>query len=283
MMTVAPSRPMAFPGLSGLGAIWPGAALAALLCAPAGAADLAAPAPAAPVVPAVVKDADAPVVYGTLYLWGSALSGTSSTLPPLPAVHLDLSFGDILKNFDGGIMGAVEMRTGRWSLIGDVMFTQVSPNATLPGPYPSDVEVRSRSLTVQGDLLYRVYESEAVDVDLGAGLRFWNLNNRLSIGPGVLPIGVNYSQTENWVDPLLAGRLSARLGGPWSLTLVGDVGGFDVGSQFTWQAIGTVNYKWNDQLTLRAGYRALSVDYENGKFLYDVVMQGPIVGATYRF
>ncbi len=254
---------------------------AAMLAAPAAAADLA-PAPA-PTAPSAVKDADAPVFFGTAYLWGSALSGTTSTLPPLPAADVDLSFADILKHFDGGIMGAVEMRTGRWSTIVDAMFTQVSPGATLPGPFASSIELRSRTLTLQGDVLYRLYESDALDVDVGAGLRFWQLGNKISIGPGLLPVGITFEETQGWADPLVAARISARLGGPWSLTVFGDIGGLGLGSQVTWQVFSTVNYQWNEALALRLGYRALAVDYEKGAFLYDVLMQGPVIGATYRF
>lgn len=258
-----------------------GVALAVLLVSGVMAADLdPSPAPAAPRMP---SDVDAPVVFGTVYLWASTLRGTASTLPPLPAADMNMSFGDVLKNFDGGLMAAAEVRAGRWSVIGDVMFTQVSPGATMPGPFAADVEMRSRSLTVQGDVLYRLYQSEAIDIDAGVGLRFWNLDNRLTIGPGLLPAGLEHSVSQNWFDPVLAGRLSAQLGGPWSVVLVGDVGGFDIGARLTWQIIGTVNYQWNERLAVRAGYRALSVDYQNGSFLYDVVMQGPILGATYRF
>ncbi|TCT02198.1 hypothetical protein [Aquabacter spiritensis] len=261
--------------------IWAGAACAAVLATCATAADLDPP--ATQFAPAGRSDRDAPVFFGTFYLWASGLSGTTSTLPPLPAANVDLSFGDVLKNFDGGLMGAVEMRAGRWSVIGDVMFTQVSPGTTMPGPFAADVSVRSRSLTVQGDVLYRLYASETFDIDAGAGLRFWNLDNRLTIGPGLAPAGIAHDVSQSWLDPILAGRVSARLGGPWSVVLLGDVGGFDLGARLTWQVIGTVNYQWNENLALRAGYRALSVDYQNGDFLYDVLMQGPILGATYRF
>lgn len=255
-----------------------------LLCAgPGRAADLAPTANPPAVAPAPLRDADAPVFFGTLYLWASALSGTTSTLPPLPATQVDLSFGDILKHFDGAIMGAGEMRIGRWSVLGDIMVSQVSPSGTLPGPLASGVEVRSRSLTLQGDVLYRLYETETFDVDAGVGLRFWRLGNKLSIDPGPLPLTLSLNETRNWVDPVLAGRIIAQLGGPWSVTAVGDIGGFGVGSRLTWQAIGTVNYQWNQQLALRLGYRVLSVDYEEGAFLYDVRMQGPVLGATYRF
>lgn len=84
-------------------------------------------------------------------------------------------------------------------------------------------------------------------------------------------------------DPVVAARLIARLGGPWSVTLIGGVGGFDAGSRLTWQALGTVNYRWNENWMLRAGYRALHVDYRSGRFLYDTTMHGPILAATYRF
>jgi len=256
--------------------------LAALPGSAAVAADLA-PAPAPVAVSASVPTVDTPVFSASFYLWASALKGTTSTLPPLPAIDIDLSFRDVLQHFDGGLMGAGEMRVGRWGFLADIMFTQVSPGGTIPGPYLADVEVRSRSLTLQGNVLYRFYDTDALSVDAGAGLRVWHLGNKLSIGPGVLPSGFDYSQTAGWVDPVLVGRLSAQLGGPWSVILVGDIGGFDVGSQFTWQAIATVNYQWNANLALRAGYRALSVDYQDGNFLYDVRMQGPVLGATYRF
>ncbi len=192
---------------------------------------------------------------------------------------------------EGALSGEVA-RAGRrliggphsaWSVIGDIMLSQVSPSGTLPGPLASGVEVRSRSLTLQGDVLYRLYDTDTFDVDAGVGLRFWRLGNRLSIEPGALPITLSTTETRNWVDPVLAGRIIAQLGGPWSVTAVGDIGGFGVGSRLTWQAIGTVNYQWNEQLALRLGYRVLSVDYEEGAFLYDVRMQGPILGGTYRF
>lgn len=219
----------------------------------------------------------------TGYGWASALYGRASTLPPLPAARVDLSFADILKDFNGGLMGAAEMRLGDWGFIADAMFTQVTSGATLPGPYFSSVKLRSQSLTLQASVLYRLYSDASFDIDLGAGLRFWNLDNRLKIGPGALNLAIEHSEAENWLDPVLAARLIARLGGPWSVTLIGDIGGFEAGSRLTWQALGTVNYSWSENWMLHAGYRALHVDYRKGSFLYDTTMHGPILAATYRF
>jgi len=181
-------------------------------------------------------------------------------------------------------MGAAELRYGRWGFLTDLMFSQVSPGGDLPGPFFSSVELRSRSLTVEGIGLYRVYSDDRVDFDLGAGLRYWHLNNKLTIEPAALNLKIVDEENEDWVDPIVAARTILRISGPWSLTLIGDIGGFDVGSQLTYQVVGLVNYKWSESWTLHAGYRLLSVDYKNDDgFLYDVKMHGPLLAATYRF
>ena len=71
----------------------------------------------------------------------------------------------------------------------------------------------------------------------------------------------------------------------------GDIGGFGLGSQFTWQAIAT--YNWflfqHDGLTVDgyAGWKALSVDYDEGtgvgRYEFDALQQGPVLGLTGRF
>ena len=255
-------------------------AIAALLltAAPLHAADL--PPPPAPLAPITVPG---PTFALTGYFWASALDGRTSTVPPLPAAKVDLSFADIMKDFNGGIMGAAEMRIGRWGFVADAMFSQVTSDAKLPGPYFSSVKLRSQTLTLQGSALYRIYEDQTFDVDVGAGLRFWNLDNKLKILPGALNVRIDHSESEAWVDPVIAARMTARLGGPWSLTLAGDIGGFDVGARLTWQALGSINYQWNENWVFRAGYRALYVDYRKDNFLYDVTMHGPIIAATYKF
>jgi hypothetical protein len=75
------------------------------------------------------------------------------------------------------------------------------------------------------------------------------------------------------------------------LILRADVGGFGVGSQFSWNALAA--YSWEiavrDGVTYSGllGYRALDVDYEQGsgrnKYEYDVLQHGPVDGAHHRF
>jgi hypothetical protein len=69
----------------------------------------------------------------------------------------------------------------------------------------------------------------------------------------------------------------------FSVTGVADVGGFGVGSDTSWEAIATLNYRLRVWLWLRAGYRHLEVDYEDGGFVHDVQMSGPMMGAGLQF
>ena len=50
-----------------------------------------------------------------------------------------------------------------------------------------------------------------------------------------------------------------------------------------WRATASLNYRWNKNWTLHAGYRALHVDYRKGRFLYDTTMHDPILAVIYQF
>ena len=68
------------------------------------------------------------------------------------------------------------------------------------------------------------------------------------------------------------------------------MGGFGVGSDITWQALGAYNFKTSFlgyQFTAHVGYRALSIDYEQGsgsrKIGFDMVTHGPVTGMTMKW
>ena len=76
-----------------------------------------------------------------------------------------------------------------------------------------------------------------------------------------------------------------------NLVVSGDVGGFSVGSQFSWQALAALNYDFyvrnNVTWSGMIGYKALYVDYSRGagltRYEYDMNMHGPIFGVSARF
>jgi opacity protein-like surface antigen len=69
----------------------------------------------------------------------------------------------------------------------------------------------------------------------------------------------------------------------WTATLLGSVGDFGVGPDFTWQSLAGIGYDIDETWFLKAGYRALGVDYKNGTFRLDAIIHGPVVGVGIRF
>jgi hypothetical protein len=143
--------------------------------------------------------------------------------------------------------------------------------------------------------------------DVLAGGRYWHQETSVSADLNATinvtgPLGIiDLTQTRNrviarsgsvdWVDPFIGARLRQQLSPGQDVTLRGDIGGFDVGSQFTWQVLATYNFQLcrTDRYALDGylGYRALSVDYSQGsgntRYEYNVLQQGPVIGATLRF
>ena len=92
-----------------------------------------------------------------------------------------------------------------------------------------------------------------------------------------------FSDTQAWADPVLGTRLRVSLTDKWFAVVAGDVGGFGAASDFTWQAYGGNDYQFNERWSLKVGYRALGVDYENSGFKFDVVQHGPLIGLGIGF
>ena len=73
------------------------------------------------------------------------------------------------------------------------------------------------------------------------------------------------------------------LSNKWALTGYADVGGFGVGSDFTWQVGAGAVYKYSDKYSIKFGYRLLSVDYNKDGFVYDMKSDGLFVGMGVKF
>jgi hypothetical protein len=93
-----------------------------------------------------------------------------------------------------------------------------------------------------------------------------------------------------WVDPFIGGRIRHQFGDDKEINLEADVGGFGVGSDFSWQVVATYGFDvkcLGTPLHTVIGYRALAVDYsENGRFGkngLDFVEHGPVMGVKIRW
>jgi hypothetical protein len=88
---------------------------------------------------------------------------------------------------------------------------------------------------------------------------------------------------KGWIDPIIGFRARYNLTDQIYLVSKGDIGGFGVGSDLSWQAYGAFGYQLNNQWSTELGYRYLSVDYSQGGFVYDSNMSGLFLGLKYTF
>ena len=82
------------------------------------------------------------------------------------------------------------------------------------------------------------------------------------------------SKTNYWFDPYVGLRGRLNLNKAFYLTGRGDIGGFDVGSQLTWQAYGALGCQITRNIYAEAGYRCLYMNYRGGGLLYDAYTRG---------
>ena len=212
-------------------------------------------------------------------LW---LSDTAvSTDTPFGKVDAELSFSDAIQDLDFAFMGTFQARNGPWSVLTDLLYFNLTADAPTPlGALYSEVSTGSKITVLSGYLAYRVHEEPTFAVDLGVGLRgFWaDLDTSLV---GASAPTQTFSQTKNWVDPIVAARIRMAFSDDWFGTLMLDAGG--TGDSSTWQALATVGYRLNDSWTLQGGYRYLQSEWDTDNGQSSLESSGPILGVAYRF
>lgn len=232
--------------------------------------------------PAATQESDSWSFSLSPYAWFVSLDGASRPIGGLPSADVDADFGDLIENTNFAFLAVAEARTDRWGVTADLIYMNLTAEGNTPGPLFSGVEADLESFigTFAGN--YRVARTEDYWVDLLAGARVWSVDTDITAKAGILP-EISGGDSETWVDPIIGARGSVDLGRGFGLRGYADIGGFGASSDLTWQLYGGVGYSFNRRVAAEAGYRYLSVDYEEDGFLYDIDFHGPTIGARIRF
>jgi len=213
------------------------------------------------------------------YLWGTAISGTS-TVGALPPLDIDASFGDILSSLNFAMSLHTEFKRGPWVFVIDPTYIALEMEAAPPidGVEPGTMEI------------------DIWIVELWAGYQFhdnWELiggaryqDQSISVSglpdpPFVPPVGVS----DNWTDWFIGARFNTNLGDKWFMVWRGDVA-----------VAGDSDSSWNTSIffnrrvgkrgnkTVVLGYRYFVDDYNNvGTYAWDVTENGPVAGFSWTF
>ncbi|WP_425536850.1 hypothetical protein [Ensifer adhaerens] len=214
------------------------------------------------------------------YFWMAGLSGETKQFG-LPTVEMDADFGDILSNLDFAFMAAGEARNGRFSVIGDIMYTKLGADGDTPdGILATGVDVTSQTFSGLLGVGYAVIDAPQGHLDLVGGVRIWSVETTIRFNGGILG-GIERNDDASWLDGIVGLRGRYSLTPHVYLTGWGLVGGG--GADIDWDVAMAIGYEFNDRISAIAGYRALGVDYNNDGFLFDAVQQGPILGLAVKF
>ncbi len=219
------------------------------------------------------------------YGWLAGQNGTVATIPGLPPADIDIDFyDDIIGNINGALFLVGEARKGRYGIVADIAYVDIEIEDPTPGPLFTLLTSRTKSWIVSVAGLYRLTEKQGGFLDLIGGARYWSVDSTLTLTQGLVPVTLSASNSEDWFDPIIGLKGLTPLGdSKFFLSGFLVLGGFDVGSDFMWDANLNLGYRWTETFSTTFGYRYLDVDYEDGAFLYDVAQHGLTLGLSWRF
>lgn len=266
---------------------------------------------------AALSDPEPWRINAALYGWAINVSGNVTVRNQ--TLDTNASTIDLLQKSDSlaGLMGYFEANKGSVGFYSDLVFTKLGFGAGQTR-YRNPLPGLQVSATANAALTYQLFvvemgglvelhrwpgsDSSFTAIDGILGFRYWNNQVAASFDANInidysplhiqrsFGIATARSDVVQWVDPVLGLRLRHRFTPNQEVFVRGDVGGFGLGSQFAWQAVGAYSYAWQFsgyQIAAVIGFRALGVNYSSGSgtdtFGINEVLYGPIIGASFRF
>ena len=292
---------------------WGGLLLAVVLACPP-------PALAADALPAKAIAAPAGPPSGwqfrfTPYAWLAGLDGSSTVRGR--TTDIDASFIDIVQKSSTlfALMAYGEARNGRFSVFADAIYEKVGGGAgftrsrnvrpEVGGTLGASLGVDFQMAIVEAAAAWEIVRFGGGEtftaIDIYAGGRYWwqqasanfALTGTLTVADLTVSGGIARadSGSVSWIDPLVGARARMHLAPGVDFELLADVGGFGVGSKFSWQGVAALSWEFcrtkNVTWAAVVGYRALYVDYIQGAgitlYEYNMLTHGPLIGVSLRF
>jgi hypothetical protein len=232
---------------------------------------------------------------------------------------MQLSFGT--GNMPFALQGDFEARNGPFGIYSDLVWLRLTTSGDsvhvrrfapeITGAVGTSHDVTVRMGIAEAGGMYEVTRFTMphgdgpgipVAIDVIAGARYWyqqvdlsfNLTAGLNIADlvvGSRGLAIAKSGSVNWVDPLFGARARFEIAPGQNIFVRGDVGGFGVGSKYSWQAIGGYSFDFAEKNGITysglIGFRALYVDYTQGvaqnRYAYKVLQVGPAIGIGFKF
>lgn len=242
------------------------------------------------------------------YSWLPWTSGTQTVLNHTVDVYADPI--ETIGHLDQiPFMGFLEARKGKLSFFTNFSIAGVDYSESAVVYRPRSTITTALGLDLQRMLLemgifYEVAKwkngCKLTHLDFMAGVRYWHYDTAIKLeitdelDPRFLKYERDYAVAEetgvDWFDPLVGARIRRDLGGGKEWRVRGDIGGFGMGSDLTWNIATTCTFPVSickKNMTSVLGYRILDCDYSQGvgeyRFESDLLVHGPIFGFVSTF
>lgn len=218
------------------------------------------------------------------YLWLATYDG-SFDLPGVPAgipQTQSTSAEPFSTRISAAAMLAAQVRYRNLGLYLDGAWLQLETEGDFETGLYSGTDIKSDIAFGTAALTYRLPPVGKLRTDLLAGARLWYVSNEIQFNPGTAP-GFTAEDSRTWCDPIIGANLRYDFGKHWYGVVLGDVGGFGVGADLSWNVFGGVGYRFTDWCSATLGYRYLHADYEDNGFLMNANVQGFLLGVGFHF
>jgi hypothetical protein len=198
----------------------------------------------------------------------------------LPAVSVDADESAILGNLKIGAMLYVEANNGDWAIGNDIIYMKLEQ-----GLEASRVIDGGKATMTEFAWELSGLKRITPVFELGLGTRLMSVGADLEVQGSQEFRSASIDKT--WIDPIFIARTQGKINNKWLWQLRGDIGGFGIGSQFTWQAQAYAGYQFSKVFQTTLGYRYIGVDYDKGdgaeRFRYDIDTYGWVLRLGFNF
>jgi opacity protein-like surface antigen len=220
----------------------------------------------------------------TVYGWLPWIDGKVTSDSSGESISTSISAGDVLDSLKFAFMAAGEVHYGRFGFLHDTVYSKLGNDGTLSGPFMADIDVETKALLALNAIGYKAYESEGKLIEPFVGARYVDIETDVNIsGGGPMGAEASASVDENWWEPVIGIRARVPLTERLTAGGFADIGGFGVGSDFTWEIFAGFDYAFSSRISANTGFRYISIDYDADNADVDLDMYGPVLGLTVRF